>query len=200
MAKKDMKKHLLFVNTCGVLGYISCILQWLWTAALFLPALLQNDSVRHLFIPDQQDLTPQHIQPLPAGDANIFMMIVAIIVTLVVIIAAGIILARLPIALAKTGKKAITSTSHVVVPIITRHQVLAPKKEKQLNALVQKYIKFAACVLPIILLAFMYVVPVDIDRNIALIMGCALAMASLFWFTLEYSMAKFFGIHEGNVL
>ena len=185
-------------NSFGVFGYLSLCFQWLWAGAALLPSLLENKSVRHFLIPEpSQNITAQ--QPLEAAFSPI-LFLVAIIITVVVIAVSAIILIRLPIAIAKTGKKTVQSTAQAIIPVVTHHQKLPAKKQRLLTARIIKYIKFTLCILPIILLfVFINITTSQISDELLIFLEATLTIGSLLWFSLQYLVARWQKVAAENL-
>lgn len=186
-----MAKQRLLIQTLGVLGYISCIFQWLWTIVIFLPSLLENETLKILLLPPDTSQMPDEA-PTLTQEPSLFFTIIAIIVTLLVIAVSVYVLLRLPIAIAKAGKTTTTRAARTIVPLVTHHKPLAPKKEKLLTARIIRWLKFIACIMPMLLLSFVLLIDTSLPKNLVVLIGGVLALTSIFWFGLEYLLAKLF--------
>lgn len=185
-------------NFFGGLGYISIIGQWLWTIALVLPTLLENDSFKQFILPDQS-ATAQ--SPVTVFDENsLFMIVVAAAVTVVVLIATIIILIRLPIALVRTSQKTVTTAAETIIPTITHHKPVSKKKRAVLTARIRTYIKLALAIIPLLPLLFVSSSSSGLDSDIALLIGAVLGIGSLIWFSLQYGSAKVLKLPFENLL
>ena len=191
------QKRLLLVNTFGVFGYISCMLQWLWAGIIFVPLLLENDTVRNLFLPAENTTPPPASSLEPP---SLIMMIVAIIVTVIVIGIAAVVLVRLPISIAKAGQKTVQATAQVILPVVTHHQKLPPKKKRLLTFRLIKIIKFSFCILPILLMNIVYFVDNEIEDGIVIFVAAIFGAGSLFWFAFEYLSAQWLKIPQEKIL
>lgn len=185
-------------NTFGGLGYLSLCFQWLWAGAALLPPLLENESVRKFLIPEpSQTIAPP--QPLESAFSPLLLLL-AIIITIVVVLISVIILIRLPVAIAKTGKKTVQSTATAIVPIVTHHQKIPLKKQRILTARIIKYIKFALCITPILLLfIFINVAASQISNELLIFIEATLTIGSLLWFSLQYLTARWQKIATENL-
>ncbi len=197
MAQKKTQTTRL-ANTFGGLGYISLCFQWLWAGAALLPLLLENDSVRSFLIPEPtQTIAPP--QPLESALSPLLLLL-AIIVTIVVVLISAVILIRLPVAIAKTGKKTVQSTATAIVPIVTHHQKIPVKKQRILTARIIKYIKFVLCITPIILLfIFTRVATGQISNELLIFIEAILTIGSLLWFSAQYLTARWRKIAPENL-
>lgn len=175
-------------NFFGGLGYISIIGQWLWTIALVLPTLLENESFKQFILPDQSKPSQS---PVTVFDENsLFMIIVAAAVTVIVLLVTIVILVRLPIALVRTSQKTVTTAADAIIPTITHHKPLSKKKRAVLTARIRLYIKLALSIIPLLPLLFISSGSVGLDPWIALLIGAILAIGSLLWFSIQYGSAK----------
>jgi len=198
MAKQS--KSTLLVNTFAVFGYLSLCFQWLWVGVAILPSLLKDPAIRDFFIPQQNPIVaPQTPVDTPLSP---LMLIIAIAITLVVIVVSVVILVRLPIAIAKTGKKTVSSTSEAIIPIITHRHKLPPKKQKILTFELIKLIKFTLSVLPVVFLLISTQVTNEgqLSDEIIVFIGTILATGSLVWFSLEYVFARALKVPRENLL
>lgn len=176
-------------NTFGGFGYLSLCFQWLWVGAALLPSLLENESIRTFLIPDpgQPAITSQ---PLESTFSPILLLL-SVIITVVVVLVSAIILIRLPVAIAKTGKKTVQSTAEAIIPVVTHHHKLPAKKRRVLTAKIVKYIKFTLCILPILLLLiFISLATGQISNELLIFIEAILTIGSLLWFSLQYLTAR----------
>lgn len=184
------------VATLGALGYVSCTLQWLWLGILFLPSLL--DSQKDL-------LLPSAAEPLPAatfdfGGSSLLMTGVGIAVTLIVLVISVVILARLPLSIAKTGNKATRGAAEVVLPIVSHHKKLPAKKRRQLAVWIAKVVKLALVIAPVKLLAITFLFEAPLPQDLIFMIGSILAISSIIWFSLEYLVAGWLKVPADRIL
>jgi len=190
-------KRQIIVNTFGTFGYISLILQWLWVSVLFLPQLFENETVKDFFMP------PANITQAPSIELHappLLATVLAIAITVAILIITIVILARLPIAVSKTGKKTVLSTAERIIPVITHHQKLPAKKKRQLTVQIIRIVKFVFTLLPFLLLVLVVFVPTSLPDEIVMFIGGFLALCTLLWFSLEYGLAKILRIEESNLV
>ena len=181
-------KRLLLVNVLGFFGYTSCLLQWLWAGVLLLPLVLRNENVK-LFIMPKPSENPQRVVP-SFDESSIALTVIAVIVTVIVMGLTLFVLLRLPIKFITASKRAVDTTAKAALPIVTHHKPLPAKKKQVISLQLRMYVKLLLCVIPVGLLAITFVVDVDLDRAIVVVVGLFLAIGSLVWFGLEYAAAK----------
>jgi hypothetical protein len=174
-------------NFFGGLGYLSVITQWLWTTALLLPMLLENDSFRKLILPEQT--TSSEPSNLIFDENSLVMIIIAIIVTSLVLIVTFVILIRLPVALVKTSRKSVDSAVEIIIPVLTHNQPVPKKRRDILSVKIRIYIKLALSILPPIPLLFIKSAAIELDLTTAILISIALAIISLLWFAIQYGLA-----------
>jgi len=186
-------KKLLLVTSLGGLGYISNVLQWLWAGIVFLPLLIENQTVRDILLP--QNTTPRVAPESVAGsDISIITVAIGVAVTVIMLFITIVILVRLPKTIASATRKTTTAAARAVVPVITHHQKLPAKKAKILTARVAKYLKFASCLLAVAVVPLIYLFDTSLPHTVILFVALTLAIGSLIWFTLQYAIAHAFNI------
>lgn len=164
---------------------------------IFLPLLLRSD-IKNLFVPDQ---TVHHTQEVASlGGPAILWTIVGIVVTVVIVMISAIVLVRLPFKIAQSGEKITRETAKAVLPVVSRQQPLPPARQKRLTAQLIKYIKFIACIIPLLLLAGVFFVDSPLPKEIVVVVGCMLGIGSLTWFSLEYLLARWLNVPIEKVL
>lgn len=180
-------KRQLIVNTLGTFGYMSLILQWLWVSVLFLPSLFENSTVKNFLIPPsnapEAPVIEFHSPPLLA-------IILAVIVTTAVLIITVMVLIRLPATISETGKKATLKSAEAIIPVLTHHRTLPAHKKRQLTIQTIRLIKFVFTLLPFLLLLLTAYVPTSLPDEIVMLVGAFLALGTLLWFSLEYTVAR----------
>ena len=176
----------LLANTFGTLGYFSCIFSWGWAALLYLPMVLENKYVEGFLLPAPAEEVVR--QPVAAENSP-FMTVFAFIVTAIVIIATIVVLIKIPIAVAKTGRTVTTKAANYAVPIVTRSQPLPPVKKKLLTTNLIKLMKLLLVIAPIgaTLLSSFFVLPLPYE--VVVIVSSILSLFSLLWFSLQYILA-----------
>lgn len=133
------------------LFYIFVTLQWLWVAAVGLPAVVSGDTLDSLLTFQQPS------QPLPDSTPASFspvLTVVAGVISLLFLVITLYILVRLPKAIAKTGDVIVHRTTDVLVPVITHHKPLPVKKKRSISAKVTVYIQLLLVVLPLVVSFF----------------------------------------------
>ncbi len=141
------------------------------------------------------------IAQAPAIETSPLTIFFAFAVTAVVLIVTIVVLLRAPIMVAKTGKAVTSKAAGSALPVVTRHQKLAPKKQKLLTAQLIKLAKMLLIVIPAILGLLMATIvtpplPVDI---MAFVLGI-LALGGLVNFSIQYLLARWLRIDSENLV
>jgi hypothetical protein len=195
---KQVQRSSRAANFFGGIGYISVISQWLWTIALVLPSILENESLKNLLLPQHTEATQT---PIATFDENsLLMIIIATVVTVIVLVVTVVVLIRLPIALVRTSQKTVTHTVETIIPTITHHKPVSKKKRAVLSTKIRIYVKLALCLIPLIPLTFVSTATIGLDSSIALLIGTILAIGSIIWFALQYGVAKLLKIRFEKLL
>lgn len=184
----SQQKSITVANFFGALGYISCLLQWLWATVLLLPLLLESD-VKYFLLPhvDSSTTTTSTIQ---LSGPSLLWTIIGGIVTIIVFIITIVILVRLPQAIAKTGKKVTHTAAKTLVPIVAHTHELPAKKRLQLTARLLKIIKLTLCLMPFgLLLVSYFYPPKGLSIELIWVLGAMLAVGTMVWFSLQYAIA-----------
>ncbi len=181
-----MSKRLLLCNTFGTLGYMSTTLQWAWLLVVSLPLFTQS-KIAELILPSQQ---PTPIQPVTLQGPSQLWVFVGLVVSIVVIVATFFVLLRLPVSVAKTGKKISDKSAAAVIPVVTRHKSITKKAKKKLSLRLVKLFKLALIIAPLGLLLLTYFIQTTLAHDIVLFVGAFLTIGSLLWFSLQYIVAR----------
>jgi len=184
MASPTLKTLLL--NTLGALAYLFCLLQWLWTVALFLPLILKSDFMLQFTHPPVAP-TPVVSQPADISLAGIiFVAAVAVVMILLTIY----IVIKIPAVVGKTGSKLTRKATAVALPLMTQHKALPKKRRLQLTARLLFITKIILCIIPFGILLFIDNKDNGITRDIVIIIGAVTALCSITLFCLQAASAK----------
>lgn len=190
------------VNFIGSLGYISVVIQWVVSISLLLPFILTLDFLN---TPDK----PAAPAPVPLPDAqstaNEPSLITFIGIAALVAIIIGLtiyIMAKMPVVLAKTSKKAAHSSSDVLTKAVLRisNQKDTKKIRERLAPRILLWVKLAAIILPVglALLSLIQDNPIA-SGHVAVYTAALLADISLFFFVAQYGLAKAWKVSEKEI-
>ncbi len=186
--------HLALANTFGTLGYVSLIMQWLWTCVIVGYPLFTQDKLS-FFLPKPATATPPPV--IEYGGFTPFITGIAIVFTLLVLAATIYALIRLPVTVGKKGSKLTHKTATVIAPTI------APKKltKKQRTALIERitwWVKLVLILVPLIALLFASS-ETGLSNGVILVIGGFCAVWSGFCFLLQYLLGKALRLPEARL-
>jgi hypothetical protein len=184
MPPSRLKSALL--NTLGALAYLFCLLQWVWTAVLFLPGIMRSDFMKQFL---QKPVTPPPVTS-QAVDAPVAGIIFMAIFVVLMIVATLYIIIKIPSVVGKTGSKITHKTTDLTLPIVTHHKELPAKKRLQLTARLLFIVKILLCVIPFGMLYVEDTTNIDISRDVVFIIGAVAALCSIVLFCLQAAGAK----------
>ena len=195
MAKKPHSLAIAFANIFGTLGYMSMITQWLWASILVAYPLLTKERLS-VFLPD----TSTQVQHAPAADYGQFTPIVtsvAIVITLLVLVATIYLLVKLPSQIGKKGQRLTHATATNVLPAVHRRP-LGKKQKKRMIDRITWWVKALLVIVPLIGLVF---ASLDTGMSQAVIMtvGVICAIWSSLCFTTQFIIAKIHRLDTSDV-
>ncbi len=171
----------LLLNTLGALGYLFCLLQWLWTVALFLPLILKSDFMKQFTHPP---VAPTPVVSQPADMSPIGLVFVAAVAVVMILLTIYIVV-KIPAVVGKTGSKLTHKATAVAFPVVTQHKKLPKKRRLQLTARLLLMTKLSFCLVPLGVLCLANTQTGDVTRDIALVIGAVTALFSLTLFGLQ---------------
>lgn len=185
-SKRRLKKGI--TNTLGALGYLSCFLQWLWSAMLYSSVAL---PVIVLLAPPARE----QAQPAPSFTFALPSLLETIIVAAVVIVMVALTayaLVKMPLTIAKTSRKAVHKTTEKIVPLAIKAQ--HKKDTKRLRALltarVVVILKALIVIIPVALTASSgWLEELPLSYSIGIVVGGILAGFSVGLFAVQYLAA-----------
>ncbi len=184
-----ISKRALLANTLGTFGYISCLLQWLFVALLYLPLLANTDWFKDFITPKKVEQTA----PVATATSSPLLIGLAIVFTVLMIGLSIYVVLRAPISIARTGKKATTKTATALVPLIVHHPLPAAKKRRLTTRLI-RITKFTMVLLPYLLTLLCVFITLSLPTGVIVFIGGILAIGSLVWFTVQYIVARWLGV------
>lgn len=154
--------------------------------------LLRNEQVKYLILPLQIEET---VAPSITTAPSPAILFVALIVAAIIVTITVIVLLKAPVSIAKAGKTATTKAADSVVPLITHGRPIPEKEKRRLTARLIKLIKLLAVLLPVILvMAFNTIVSLPLSFELVLLVTCMMALGAIFWFSMQYILARAFGV------
>lgn len=179
-------KRLLVVNIFGGFFYLFCLIQWLWTSLPYLPGFISFAT--KLQPAAQQPVAISHTASL--GPPSLFITILAIVIVIAILAATAYALVKLPIAITKTGEKITKQTSSYLVPVVSHHAKLTPKKHRALATRLVIDIKLVICTLPVAITALGAATSFSISYDITMLVAALMALTSLSLLIAQVGCAK----------
>jgi hypothetical protein len=190
-----LSKSALLANTFGTFGYISCLLQWLFVALLYLPLLLDNKQFKNFLLPENTE----QVTPVVTTAPSPILIGLAIIFTVIMLIVTMVLIIRAPISIARTGKAVTVKAADAIVPLVVHRPVPAAKKRSLTRRLI-KAIKLGMIVIPFLLILASVFIATPLPQDVIIFVGAALAIGSLLWFSAQYLSARWLNVRIDNLV
>jgi hypothetical protein len=179
-------KRLLVVNIFGGLFYLLCLMLWLWSVLPYLPKLISLATKLQPVAEQPRVVHATNIQ-LPTVPSVIIMSVVVIAILAIT----AYVLVKLPVTIGRTGKKLTKGASEYLVPVISHHAKLTPKKRQRLAVRVSIDLKLALCTLPVVVAALSVTTTApSISYDLVMLVAAVLALVSLMLFMVQLALAK----------
>ncbi|MEO5950734.1 MAG: hypothetical protein ABIQ04_04775 [Candidatus Saccharimonadales bacterium] len=179
------EKHIL-VSITGALFYIAIMIQWLWSSLPYLPGIVQFAGTLQT--------TPQNTQPIqhvPAtGPPSVILIAIVIGVTIFIIAATVYLLLKLPATVGSVGEKMTKSATEYIVPVISHHVKLTPKKRQWLTARIMLDVKIALSIIPIVIAALCFLVGPGLPYDIVMLIAASLGIFSFTLLLIQIGLTK----------
>lgn len=184
----------------GSIGYFFCSMQWVWAFLLYF-SLIKLFALSMVPENKSESLPIQPAIPRPdvmvAGNAgpDIFFIIFAGLITVVVISITIYVIIKMPSTIAKASNNIVSSAAENVTPIILQiqHKKDTKKNHLKLTPLLILMMKIILIIAPIGLIIASQLVPDKfISFDIAMCVGLWLFCVSFIAFLIQYSLAKLF--------
>lgn len=176
-------------NFFGALGYISVIIQWAWSLIVVAYPLLASGACT-IVAPPPATNTPE---PLDLGAATPFVTVIAVFVTLLVMIATVIFVAKLPKTIGKSGARATHTVAHKLTPHISHSRKLTKKQRRTISYRIVLIIKLCIIVTPLVLLGFAHAIS-TLSLEIIWTVAIFCAVCSLVYFAVQQLVALARGV------
>lgn len=186
---KQPSSTLRIANAFGALGYLSCLMQWLWMLVIVIFPLFDSEAVRSFFVPSGS-LDTNHTQPVALPPIlQTILVAVALIFSVAIIVYAAI---SIPRAVGKVGKKMTHHAAEVVTHTIeqSRHAPLPRKRKKMMIIRMTWAAKLLLIVVPLGLLMVPSPEINNLSSSVVLAFGVFCAAFTIIWFSIQLSIAK----------
>ena len=190
-------KRALLANIFGTFGYVSCLMLWMWTAVLYLPALLNNEQIRDMLLPSGE--TAVTVPPPPEALSPI-MIAFALGITAIVIAVTVFVLLRAPVTIARTGNTVTKKAAGSLEPLIVRGRVLPPREKRKLTVTLIKLVKLLLVLLPVAAGFLSVLLPPALPYEIVMLISCAVAITAVFWFSAQYIAADMLSVKPEKLI
>lgn len=182
-------KRVAVVNTIGVFFYLTCLFQWAWSALPYMPGIIQFLDM----FQSKPDQPVSHVNApsLISSAPTPLVWIIGTLITIAILSLTIYILIKLPISIAKSGQKLTQKTTSYILPAVSRHVKLTPKKRQRLTARIIIDIKIALSVLPVILGLCVYFLPESaLGYELTAFIVAVLGISSLCLLSLQVVMIR----------
>ncbi|MNQ07679.1 hypothetical protein D3C85_204650 [compost metagenome] len=192
-----LSKRVYIANLFGTLFYLSCLLQWMWAALPYMPWIVRIAEL--LQAPVAAPAEPANVPVITSSPPSMTLVIITGIITVAIIVATIYVLIKIPTAVAKSGQKITQNASARIVPIVTHHTKLTPKKRRRLTARIIIYLKLIVCTTPIILSACAFTINTSLDYAIIMFVAAVLGIGSFTLLALQAFFAKWLKLKPEDI-
>lgn len=182
----QLHKKLILVNSLGGLFYLFALLQWLWATLPYLPGFISLATKLQPVAPHPHVLTQTTNTPSP----SLFMILLAGAIVVGMLAVTAYVLVKLPMTIGRTGEKITKNASSYLVPVVSRHAKLTPKKRLQLASRMVIMMKLALCILPMIVVGLSFNMTLSISYDITIIVSAFLTAITLLLLGAQLLLAK----------
>ena len=196
--KQPRRFALLVTHCCASVGYLFCLLLWVWCAIQLLYPYITRDKALWV-IPephDQPEITLPQGMPSGADLPQPIAIALVAIITIVMIGCGLYMLVMLPRNIAKTGERVVKKTTKAVAPLATKsHQPVSKKQRTIINARIAAGIKALACVVPVVIL-MIWPGAAPLSQHVVRIVAVFCASVASLSFLLQYALARILGVPD----
>ena len=186
------------VNALGSIGYFFGFLEWFWAIMLYFSVL----KAFTLFVsPSVDQPVGQHATFAFTPPSPIEGIIIAVI-TVAMVLLSIYVLIKMPSNVIKTSNKVVHKASDAVVPMVIKaqHKTDTKKNRRLLSARIISIMKRLLVLIPTGFIVGSGLLDKQaIDYSIALVVGCMLALLSLFFFAAQYILARLLHIEMADI-
>lgn len=181
-------------NAFGTLGYLSGILQWVWTAIILCyPIVSTNPSP--LFPAPVHHASPS----TPSfGAFTPVVFIAALLTTLLVLALTVITLIKLPKTIGTSGAKTTHTVAKAIIPTVTHHKKIPKKQYLTLSYRIVLGLKYIMTVLPFVLLALAPATG-GLSTRIIMTIGVFTTAFTLFYFSIQAILVEVLRVDKKKV-
>lgn len=179
------------MNVMGSIGYVACLLQWLWAMIILLPSMIESPIFK-FFVPDTTETPPPVVQPTPSSEGipAIITVIALLLGVAIVIGTIYVMFVKLPRSVAKTGEKVTHTAATVISPVIIEHIHVPAKQRRTIPMLVIVVTKLLLVFLPLGLLLFAQGIEVAMSFDLIMLIGIFLFSWAFILFALQFVLSQ----------
>lgn len=184
----------------GSIGYVACLLQWLWMVILLLPSMVES-PVFKFFAPNRVETPPPVVQPTtPSEGIPTIITIIALVLGVAIIIGAiYVMFVKLPRSVAQTGEKVTHTAAAVISPVIVEHVHIPAKQRRTVPTLVIVAMKLLLVFLPLGLLLFVQGVDVAMSFDLIMLIGIFLFSWAFLFFALQFVLSRLLRVDYATI-
>jgi len=175
---------------------MSITMQWSWLLVVSLP-LFTDSKVAELILPQEQAAP---IEPVSLQGPSQLWLIVGLIIATTITLTTIIMLLRVPVFVAKTGKKISTKSAAAAIPVVTRHRPITEKETKRLSQRIIRIFKLLLITSPFVLLLLTFFIETKLAHILVVFVGGFLALGSLLWVSLQYILGRLLNVPSDKLV
>lgn len=184
---QSKSRKIVLLNFLGSVGYVACLLQWLWMLLIFLPSMMRSELFKAWFQPVPPSAPVVASQA--AGSTTIPGYVALVVLVLGIVIALWAlyaVFAKLPRTVARTGEKVTHTVAETITPIITKHVPLPEKQRRDIPSLTIVIMKLVLVFTPLTLLLFAHGISISMSFELIMFVGIVLFCWAFLFFALQY--------------
>ncbi|HSW91055.1 MAG TPA: hypothetical protein VLG09_00230 [Candidatus Saccharimonadales bacterium] len=197
--KAKDKIKLKVANTFGVLGYLFCLLQWLWATILYLSVIQMAATIT---APDATQHVTQYPTPTVTLPSQLLWVIVGI-TTFIMIVVTIYAFIKVPVGAVKASSKAIHRTAVTMTPVAisVQHKKDTKTLRMKITPQLTLIIKLLLSIIPVgLTLASLLLKEQQASYNVAIAVGAGLGLLAIVSFSIQYILLRLFRLKANELL
>lgn len=202
MASKKQQKanrRRKFVNAVGAFAYINVAIQWVMAVAIFIPLISESPLLNPEPAAPKTPVDPAAVGP---SEPTIFTFIGVTLVLLIALSLTAYALAKMPISLARTGRKVVQKSSMTLTTAVIKASGKRDSKKLR-DAMTPKLVllmKATILLLPIAIAFLSRYTPEPLmNEYLSLYLAVLLANWSFMLFVIQYGFAYTLGVKRTDI-
>lgn len=184
-------------NSFGVLGYLSCCLQWVWILVLYFDKYKET-----LMSFSKTENTEGYLPNFTIQLPEVVTLVVGSIIVVLVLCLTVYVIIKIPSTIVNTSKKAIRDTAEKAAPLAIKamHKKQTKKLRLKITYELIIVIKTVLIIIPIALTyAHQFSGNQQIDYEIVKIVGCFLSAFSAVTFGIQYILSLMLSVKRDDI-